>query len=46
VAFDTDEVDPLAGGVLEGAVVGGAVDAPHLLVRLVRQLRRMRTRRA
>lgn len=42
VAFDAGEVDPTAGGVLKGAVVGGAVDAPHLLVGQVRELRRVR----
>lgn len=26
------QVDPAAGGVVEGAVVGGAVDAPQFLV--------------
>ncbi|MEU5282347.1 hypothetical protein AB0G87_38915 [Streptomyces asoensis] len=30
--LDAGKIDPAAGGVLEGAVVGGAVDAPHLLV--------------
>nr|WP_329940797.1 hypothetical protein [Streptomyces sp. BE147] len=32
------QVDPAAGRVLKGAVVGGAVDAPHLLVRQGREL--------
>ena len=40
--LDPGGVDPAAGRVLEGALVGGAVDAPHLLVRQVRELRRLR----
>jgi len=42
VPFDPGEIDPAAGGVLESAVVGGAVDTPHLLVRQVSELRRVR----
>jgi hypothetical protein len=42
VPFDPGEVDPAAGRVLEGAVIGGAVDAPHLLIRQVSELRRVR----
>jgi hypothetical protein len=42
VALDPHQVDPAAGRVLEGAVVGGMVDAPHLLVRQADQLRRVR----
>jgi hypothetical protein len=42
VPLDADKVDPAAGSVLEGAVVGRAVDAPHLLVGQVGELRRVR----
>lgn len=41
VPLDPDQVDTAAGRAGECAVVGGAVDAPHLLVRQVGQLRRV-----
>lgn len=40
--LDAGEVDPAAGRVLEGAVVRGAVDAPHLLIGQVGELRGVR----
>ncbi|GHH86311.1 hypothetical protein GCM10018793_57690 [Streptomyces sulfonofaciens] len=40
--LDPREVDPATGRALEGAVVGCAVDAPHLLMGQVGELRRVR----
>ena len=38
VPLDPRQVDPAAGRVLEGPVVRGAVDTPHLLIRQVSEL--------